>query len=299
MSDDGSVSSPEKWLDVVQLATSEDDEEAAQALGEQVLRNGLAAIPDLTQLPTTNFERSAMASFVEQINFLRGKCSLNPIRVSSERLHIVDDDDFKAEIGPTTSGYEMLGRIYLPEHLRQNPKHFAYALSHEIGHLSSFTAAWLEWAGTGDQAKITEAYQVVTGLQRMSDVGEPQYLGLNEAVTEYLAAILRTLVARGLGSFSKHCAITGNRIDTGYSTTVALFAALCRELAKGYRDDWTCATDVWRTLLIDYWSGSQEFAGFLSGTYPAMLADIQALGTESDEAEQLALRYGLVLDSTV
>lgn len=284
----------EKWLDEVEIELGQVNQETASAIGRHVLLGGLSVLPGLIEIPTTNFEQSAMGALADALNLARDKCSLKPIRIPSDRLHIVQTDQFRQEIGQA-NGFEMLGHAYLPESQRSKPEHFAYSLSHEMAHLSSFVSVWVQLEGQGQHGRVVEVRQTRTGLQRLGQTGHPEFNGLNEAVTEYVAMLLRREVSTGLGSFAQQCAVTKNQLRA-YTGVSSLVIALTRQLvALAVKSEWTAVTEVWRDLLIDYWIGSDTFLDALAAWNGALLDDFRQLGTNHEDATSTALKYGLQL----
>lgn len=287
---------PERWLDIVRVSVHDDDAKAVEQLGKQVLEHGLPAIPDFVQLPSTEFERNALLTVQDVINVIRKKCGQSPFSVSPDRLHIVESASLRAKLGRDCQGYETLGRIYISDAVRVYPTSFAYTLSHEMSHVSSYSAAWFNFEMQAEKAVLTDVFQTRSGLQRHGSDGKPELHGLNEAVTEYLASLIRIVLSHEEGDFAKDCAAKAYTIDTDYATITALTNTLCRELGRGYRDDWTCTADVWACLLIDYWSGSDDFLDWLAGPYPDMAKDLRQLDTNAAQAKEFANRYGLRID---
>ncbi len=284
----------EKWLDELEIEPDNVDTETASALGVHIVRGGLPTMPGLIELPLKNSELSAMVSLVDGLNEIREKCGLEKVAISPDRLHIIETEQFRQEIGQV-NGFEMLGHAYVPESQRNQGELFAYSLSHEMAHLSSFVSVWVQLAGQGKQARVAQVLQKRTGLQRLGDSGQPEFTGLNEAVTEYLALLIRREVSAGLGPFAKQCGATATKL-MAYTGMSKLMIALSRQLAAAQvKPEWTNPTLVWKDLLIDYWTGSDTYLDLLQQIHPDVYTDLKHLGVKYADAEAVAQKHGLQL----
>jgi hypothetical protein len=248
----------------------------------------------LVQVPTTIFDQSAMVALLDALNHLRQICGQDKIGASTDRLHIVQDQSYDQAIG-SSYGFEMGGRVYLPNRSRDRSDHFAHALSHELAHLSSFFRLRVTLTGQGKQATIVEVKALRSGLRLLGDAGGTEFCGLNEAVTEYVALLARHEVASGVGPFAQHCAATRYKLIGHLNTCAAIIALLKKLVASQVRPAWIHATEIWRRLMIDYWSGSDEFLETVRQADAVLFDDLRQLGTDQTAALDFAKKHGLAL----
>ena len=187
-----------------------------------------------------------------------------------------------------------MGQVFMPERLRCKAERLAYVLSHEVSHLTAYMSARIELSDSEneeDKIIISEARQLRTGLQRLNS-DRLEFVGLNEATTEYLAFLLRREAAKTSGQFGLDCAQTSDRI-MAYVGIASLIIQLTRRLAaSGCRPDWLTVPDVWRTILVDYWTGSDVFLTTLAANNLPLWEDLRTLGTDHDDAVRVAVAHG-------
>jgi hypothetical protein len=286
--DDDSLT--EKPLDKLIVEAGEVSVDLAREIGLTIIQEGLLLPDDWQRLSLTEEEKSWFVSLVRLVNRLRKRCDLSNLTISPERLHIVTDADFKRLFGES-DGFEIMGHAYIPERIRSDDRSFVCVLSHEIAHLTSYISAEVKLSGSKDAASISEVRQLRVGLQR-NDADRVEFIGLNEAVTEYLAFLLRREAALDQGEPGVKCADIGDRI-IAYIDLTSLLVQLNRRLAADTRCiHWESPSAVWRDLLIDYWTGRDFFLETLAVVDPLLYADLRLLKTDKRKIADVMATHG-------
>lgn len=279
----------EHWLGKLELMAGEDvDEASCQAMGEMMLSCFPPYRDDLTELALTPAERSAMAVMVRAVNRVRGRLGIDAIRLTSARLHILPVTEYRTHFG-LGDDQANVGHIYFPEYLRHSREKWALALSHEIAHLSSFVIMRAYMEPEDEEGEIRkDTGQVRAGLYRLGDDGSDEFVGLNEVVTDYVAVLMRRVVATTRGRLAGPCKATRDEIRS-YLGQCELVFELCRQMAASPAFPWDDQKDVWSALLRDYWTGSDEFLDTLAEAAPDMHGFLRTLDDSREDGEN-ALR---------
>lgn len=295
--------SAERWFDGVWIETSAEsmDEDAVERKRESILFNGVSGpvMLDDEELQATEFEKQVLAGLSEDMNVLRARFGLQYGTVSPSRLHIVPEDIYDQIFGHS-NGVNVLGHIYLCERLRSDLSRLVYAISHELAHLHSYSVISVRLCGDKRIAtanSLKSAEQPYTGFQIMDRMGNREFAGLNEAVTEYTALLLRRILAnRDSDSRLSQSASSTCSVIMAYKQTVSLMIALIRSwVAQGFNPAWNSVQDVWWDLISDYLTGDTSVMDLLSRISPGVYRDLRQLGVDGESAQDMAARHGLTL----
>src|SRR3989344_2276800 len=283
----------EKWADRIRIF----DGSPAQAV-EVGAADLSVRLPDLFQVrdaDKTAGAQTAISETVAAINELRRIFGgFGPLKISEVRVHILDEAECQNKISPgraSVQGRSRFGHVYLRRSLPLAD--FMAVLAHELLHDISYLwlDCWKPGAVSADGIRwppFVERRQGMLLIDPSYGTWLPHFHGLNEAVTETAAMLVRGLMV------DRTCLLddTGKqRLKTFVSSQplVALMDCLLATTAGPGGD----AIAVWNTLFRDFLTGTDEFLLLLEKRLPGATEILRATGARPEELLPTAEKHGL------
>jgi len=284
-----------KWFDRIDLDPGIVETAAAVRFAQALLERDMNESLDIVTLPLTKYEQSAVTATVVAINAIRCKLGLEQIHLSNERVHYVPTEEYQEKIGES-SGIAGVGHVYIRANMRARFKQFANVLVHEMVHMSSFAVLAIQLDVIDGQIQLVACQQTRFGLQQ-NNGPEDEFVGLNEAITEYAALLVRYEASRQPSRFAKRCAKTRHQITTHLAAFRVMQGAIGRLVEARPYAEWTEKNRVYRDLLIDYWGGRNRVLAALEQLDGELYHDLRLLDDNHNHALALARKHGFKLSS--
>lgn len=264
----------------------------------QKLLGGHYAQTDFYEKPKTWFDRTLIHAAIRALNAVRQNLCLEPITLSLDHFHLLSEDEYDqlfdgaAETGGLTAFREM----YIRRCSRRVD--LAMRVTHELAHAACFQqyAVMARVVEPGDEdTEVPENDDdeedcggvVIESIQHDRcglQLAGKKFRGLDEAVTEILATLIRSRMIAGRHPLSKTAA---EELIT-YCSYSAQIKVVFRVIHDLYRE-----RGVGTAVLIwDHLTGSNDFCRRLQRRDRQMYNLVQQMGDEPGDAYQTALALG-------
>jgi len=276
----------DKWVDRIIFLGGDD---AFRRHWSEKFGGEMPQMSEHEELSKTYMEIAIWDICVGALNRVLAKLEQPAIFADFDRLHVLETAVFDKDLGANCAGKFQYGHVYVRR--VENAYDLVGFLCHELVHLASRFELTL--APAGDRARI-ESVREGHLVAASDDDSPPLFLGLNEAVTEQLASMVRREVLRSLNGTSDE-----NRIRLSatwcYEPQIMVVTEACNRLAAVLGLE---PRQTGRFLFRGYFNGSNAFVRKLRLNLPETYAALRDMGDDAADARRAAeiLGYDAVLE---
>jgi hypothetical protein len=275
-------SSAVHWADKVLIRGMDID--VAEA--ERVRRRSLGPLPDCFQvfgheLRKTAFETQTIALISKLMDLMAKSFDIDPRGILPSRVHILSSENYRLFLGGDDETRTVLGHTYIVR--PKNRVVEMFLLTHELVHLSSYLCLTI----TVDSRASTVSWKK-SGYEQRGRNGR-QFSGLNKAVAEIIAQLLRELVIRrsGLLKGDQKNILTDKCL---YSPQVQVVRALIDRIAQHENCD---KTDLIFDIISGFLAGRTSFIRRANRAVPGAAAILRSMSPQLESAVVAAYALGL------
>ncbi len=242
------------------------------------------------ELKRNEFEKKSIVEVKLALNRALRKLGLDDVDIPEENIHIYEETDFeKLNPGGNSGGFYTSRHIYMP---RTNDKiNILRVLSHEMVHLAAFSIRGIKTKLVEDEIEI-EMLESKSGLRFSSLIGKGEerrvshlFMGMNEAVTERTAMIVRRNVAfKELGLSRDDAERILGTID--YAGHVALLNILIMKFNPASTEKAT------KQIIANAIKGDYSFFKDLESKVKGATKILAEMGTTVEDAAVAADKFG-------
>lgn len=270
-----------RWAD--QVRTRCNDKKEAEYIRKK-LSGPLPDSADVTycELKKTDFESYAIDKIGKLLDVMCQSVQLSPRGITKGRVHILSQNDFRLIMGGTSDAVTIMGHSYICR--AEDPVTMLFLLTHELAHLASFLSLiciskpavnYVSWHRSGFSVQTTQSGNTFTGL--------------NEAATEIVAGLIRTMLVRKGDELDDS---TREEMKNGY-----LYAPQVRvlesviETITSYREMDEAAALM--AVIDNYLTGKTNFLRMANHYLPKSVPILRAMSEEPNSALIAAHALGL------
>jgi len=264
----------------------------ARGLLQKMLEAGIRARPDdknFSELIKTGFERRTIRESVRWLNAIRREYGLEAVDIPVQMVHVMDPAVFETYMrryrGVRGRKPMPAGTTRFPHALMKRVADGAECVmntTHEVVHLAAYTLFLFRADMDIGHLRFTADSRVDirrSGLR----VGDDGFLGLNEAITEYIARVIRQKMAESGGLSDR---LKKKVIGFGtYEPQIAVLERVVRELFEN--QDYGMSIAIW-----DYFTGSNDFLLHIRRQRPEMIRPLRGMNGYEKSALETAKALG-------
>lgn len=277
---------PKRWNVDVRLTST-----GLTKLGSPDLKPKPGANPyleaNVENLEPTESEREAMTAAVDELSKLVQRLGLPDIRVPLERIHVISKEEFQNRISEHAFGKTTFGHVYIPRF--EDQVEFCQILTHELAHAGSYYGVRAIMHHDERRLQVRERRAGITAQPKPGADAAIYFNGLNEGITELVAAIFRNKLSKKLVELDddEREALAKTR---EYPHWVILVEALLRLAAQESEQP---IKSVREELLQDYFSGTFKFLKRLERCKPGVVRALRTAGSSPADALKTAEAFDL------
>ncbi|MBU0625656.1 hypothetical protein KKF05_04915 [Patescibacteria group bacterium] len=273
-------SSAVRWADRILISGAVENE------ADKIRRRLAGSLSDCygvagQELRKTAFELQAIQQISGLLNVMANSMQLTPRGITSARVHLLQPNDYRLFLGDEDNARTVLGHTYIAHTTDKVAKMFL--LTHELAHLASYLCL---------QVNVTPRAIHVTWKKsgyRMQGQRGNQFTGLNEAVAEIVAGLIREIIVRrsGLLNTPQKKDLTSKYL---YAPQVRIVQCLVDRIAKHENcDDANALLDAIRGFL----SGGVSFLRRANRAVPGAAAILRAMNNQPESVLIAAYALGM------
>lgn len=253
---------------------------------------------ELPEHEPTAEESQTVEAAILAFSELAQEMRLPGTQFSKDRIHFIDPSVRGKTVGglglidESAEGFWQDGHVYII----RSPSMLvtAHTLTHELAHGVSYYASASRKLSSQDEPAVYDT-EMQTGLYVWTpDTAKKvrsEFRGLNEAMTELTANLVRWRVGRAVGLDDMRMQLLETELN--YKPQVAVLEAIFSRLAKQTEDN----RGAFDLLLRDYLTGQRRFLDEVEQIIPGATVHLAAMDTTFESALETASALGL--DETI
>jgi len=237
---------------------------------------------DVVELRKTGWEKTIIMKSMYCLNTFRHELGLEPYNFGFNRFHVVKPKEYEKKVRQeeVEEGRCLHGRAYLQR--RSDRVAFTLDATHELAHMAAYNVLLIKVRGS--EFFIRDRQNGFGIKHEKGQVGE----GLNEAVTEIIAHIIRLRLVKLRGGLSPD-AKTALTESWSYLPLIKVVNAIVDKISRNANDQ----RMVEESLFSDYFCGTKRFFTKLYKRLPGAAEILRQMGKTPADALKAAKKLKL------